>query len=566
MKHCPECNRNYADPTLSYCLDDGSALIFGNAIEEPDTAVLAGDLPSEAPTRSIGPHITPPTESKPFHVRLDGVSSPPGKIVWLLAGVALAAILAGGLGYRYLGSANAHQIESVAVLPFENGTGDPSLDYLSDGLSEGLIDRLTPLPQLKVISRNSSFKYRGPNVDVQEAAAKLGVRAVVSGKVTRVGDNLSIRVEMVDAQDDRQIWSEQFNRKAADVLGLQQEIAQAASEKLRLKLTGAQQAQLTENGTANPQAYELLLKGRYYRNKPIQEDVQKAIDYFEQAIATDPDYALAYAELADIYRITYNNSLLDPKEFAPKTEAAVAKAIELDPELADAYTVQGYLRLNAWDWAGAERAFKRAVELNANLGRAHDGYAEYLSLTGHHDEAIAEAKRARDLDPLFLRIHRNLGEKYLNARRFDEAIEALKKALELDPNYDGAHVYMGYAYAALGRYQDAIAEYERVRKGGGVLSPSNQIYLGAAFAGAGEVEKARVTLKQLLESGKYYSPAELAILYVALGEREQAFASLEKAYAARDLQLKYLTTEAGYDPIRTDPRFADLIRRVGLPQ
>ena len=227
--------------------------------------------------------------------------------------------------------------------------------------------------------------------------------------------------------------------------------------------------------------------------------------------------------------------------------------------------VRAYLKMNAWDWKGAEQETRRAIDLNPNLGSAHGAYAEYLSLVGRHDEAVAEAKRARELDPLYLRIHRNLGATFLNARRYEEAIEALGKALELDPKYDGAHVYLGYTYAAMGKYREALAEYEVVRRDS-VFSPSTQIYLGAAYAGAGEVAKARAVLKRLQESGKYYSPAEIAILFVALGEREEAFASLEKAYAEHDLQLKYLKTEEGYDPIRTDPRFVDLMRRVGLPQ
>ena len=566
MKHCPECNRNYADPTLRFCLQDGAPLIFGSAVNEIDNDVLPEDFPSEAPTRQIDPHTTYPTESLPYPETPAAGSRSRNKLVWLIGGIAVLVALAVFAAFRYYNSAGSNQIDSIAVLPFENGSGNPELDYLSDGVSETLIDKLSQLPQLKVISRNSSFKYRGKELEFKDIAAKLGVRAIVTGKVTKLGDDLSVRVEMIDGLEDRQIWSEQYNRKAADIFAIQKEIAQEAADELRVKLTGAQEEQLTNSGTNNPQAYELLLKGRFYRNKPITEESQKAIDYFEKAVAADPSYALAYADLAEMYRINYNNSVLDPKEFAPKAEAAAQRAVELDDTLAEGHMVRGNLRMNAWDWKGAEQETKRAIDLNPNLGRAHDAYAEYLSLVGRHDEAIAEAKRARELDPLYLRLHRNLGAKFLNARRYGEAIEALEKAFELDPKYEGAHVYLGYTYAAMGRYREAIDRYERVRRERTFFSPSTQIYLGAAYAGAGEIEKARSILKELVESGKYYSPAELAILYVALGEREQALASLEKAYAERDLQLKYLTTEAGYDPISADPRFRELVRKVGLPE
>ena len=264
MKHCPECNKNYADPTLSYCLNDGAPLIFGAAVQESETAVFA-DLPSEAPTRQVDPHTTAPTES--WNVPHAPDNNSPLKKYLLIAGVLVVAIIImSALGYRYLATANAKQIESVAILPFENSSGDANLDYLSDGLSESLIDRLSQLPQLKVISRNSSFKYRGPSVDIKEVAAKLGVRAVVLGKVARVGDNLMVRVEMIDVPEDRQIWSEQYQVKASDVLMVQREIVQQASENLRSKLTGEQERRLTRPDTTDPQAYEMLLKARFFRH------------------------------------------------------------------------------------------------------------------------------------------------------------------------------------------------------------------------------------------------------------------------------------------------------------
>ncbi|MCA1637579.1 MAG: protein kinase [Acidobacteria bacterium] len=487
----------------------------------------------------------------------------------IFAALSILVLIAIGFGYWFYANrsslTNTKQINSIAVLPFENGSGDANLDYLSDGLSESLIDKLSQLPQLKVIARNSSFKYRGANIDVQEAANKLGVQAIVMGRVVRVGDNLTVRVEMIDAGENRQLWSEQYNRKFSDLLAIQQDIAQTASEKLRLKLSGAQEQQLVKRETVNPQAYELVLKGKYYFAKGGTENQKRANEYYQQAMAADPHYALAYAELALSYTGLAAGSVVDPKEFLPKAESAARKALELDENLPNAHVAMGYLYLNSWNWAAAEQAYKRAIELNPNLSDAHRQYAVYLSRVGRHDEAVAEAKRARELDPLSLPTNRGVGYRLYHARRYDEAIEVLQKTIEMDPNYDSAYVIMGYAYTGKGQFKEAIAAYqEAIRLGD--KSSSVQIYLGEAYARNGEREKAQAILKQMQTTKEYVSPGELAILYGALGDKEAAFASLEKAYAEHDLQLQFLKVDPSFDPLRDDPRFQDLMRRIGLPQ
>ena len=541
---------------MSYCLEDGAVLIYGAAVEDPNTALLPTDLPSESPTRLIDPNMT---SDQSFDATITGKRS---RLMWVLGVIAVVVVIASIFGYRYF--ANTKQIESVAVLPFENGSGDASLDYLSDGLSESLIDRLSQLPELKVISRSSSFKYRGADVDIKDAAAKLGVRAVVTGKVARVGDNLMVRVEMIDAPVDRQIWSEQYQVKAADVLTVQREIAQQASENLRLRLTGEQEQRLAQRDTTNPQAYEMLLKGRFYNNKGGKENRLKALDFYLQAVSADSAYALAYAELGDLYAQASNSGIIDPRDGTPKAAAAAQKAVELDADLGEAHTALGFVKLNAWDWAGAARELRRALELTPNNARAHDLYSEYLSYMGRHDEAIVEARRAGELSPLALIIRRNIAARLLFARRNDEAIEELRKALELDPNYTGARTYLGYAYAAKNMHREAIASYEEsIRLG--LDTTSNQIYLGASTARAGDRERSLDILKKLEETKEYISPGELAILYTALGDREKALTTLERAYREHDLQLKYLTTEAGYDELRSEPRFQELVRKVGLP-
>jgi TolB-like protein/Tfp pilus assembly protein PilF len=455
-------------------------------------------------------------------------------------------------------------VTSVAVLPFVNAGADPEMEYFSDGISESLIDRLSELPQLKVIARSSSFKYRGENIDLQDAAGKLGVQAIITGRVVRRDENLSIRVELIDARDNRQLWSEQYNRKATDMLAVQQEVAQAVSEQLHLKLSGTQEQKLTKRDTVNPQAYELVLQGRFLGIKGGEENIRKAIECYRQAIGIDPNYALAYAHLAGSYLYLINSGALDPKEFLPKAQAAAQKALELDPNLADARLAMANLYQGDWNWAAAETEFKRAVELNPNLVTARNNYSAYLSIMGRHDEAIAEARRTKELDPLTPHNRVTFGYTLVQARRYDEAIAEFKKILEIDRNNVGANNWLSFAYLYKGMYREAIDSYQKtIRLGGN--SPSNQIFLGATYAKAGEREKAQAILKQL-ETKEYVSPGELAVLYTSLGEHEKAFASFEKAYAAHDLQLQFLKIEPLFDPLRRDPRFQDLLRRVGLPQ
>lgn len=428
-----------------------------------------------------------------------------------------------------------------------------------------MIDRLSQLPQLKVIARSSSFKYRGENIDVQDAANKLGAQAIVMGKVVQRGDNLSIRVEMIDALDNRQLWSQQYNRKVSDALVIQQEIAQTVSEKLRLKLSGEQEQKLAKQQTTNPQAYEFLLKGLFYRPQGGKENQKKAIEYFQQAVAADPKYALAYAELSLTYSNFAGDSIFDPKELMSKAEAAVRTALELDENLAEAHIALASIKINTWDWTNAENEYRRAIQLNPNFSRAHGLYSVYLAIMERHEEAIVEMKHARELDPLSLRIKNGLGGIFYFARQFEQAIEVLKQTLEMDQNFIPAHFTLGLAYMGKGMYTEAIAEFQEVIRLDGDSS-SRQIYLGTAYAKAGRREKAQTILEQLETSKEYVSPAELAVLYVSLGEREKAFAALEKAYVAHDLQLQYLKVEPGFDSLRDDARFQDLLRRVGLPQ
>jgi len=483
-----------------------------------------------------------------------------------------ATILIGALAglsffgfYPWNNESGGVPINSVAVLPFVNVGADAELEYLADGLSETLIDRLSALPQLKVIARNSSFKHRGENLDLQDVARSLDVQAIVTGRVERRGDDLIIRVELIDARDNKQMWGELFSRKASDSLAIDGEIAQTVSDKLRLKLTGKQEQQLAKRGTNNPEAYDLVLKGDFFIRKKKAENPEKAVDFYSQAIALDPKYALAYARLSNIYEIIGHNSWDDPKDFLPRAEAAARKALELDPNLPDAHIAIASSEVSSWNWTTAEHSYQRALELNPNHALTIRRYSRFLSVIGRHEQAVAEARRARELDPQSLITHLVVAQALYIAKRFDESVAETKKILELNHNSPAAHDSLGFAYFGKGMYREALASrLESIRLGN--TGPSAQIFLGAAYARAGEIEKAR-SIRSQLETGKeYVSPAELAILVTALGERENAIALLEKGYDARDLQLQYLNADFHFDPLRDDPRFQDLVRRVGLPQ
>jgi tetratricopeptide (TPR) repeat protein len=359
------------------------------------------------------------------------------------------------------------------------------------------------------------------------------------------------------------VWGAQYVRKVDDLLLVQTEIFHDIAEKLQVRLTASQQQRPGTREIQNPEAYELLLKGHFHRARGGTEDRQKAADYFTRAIAVDPGYALAYADLSDIYRSLVNGGLLDPTEYLPKARGAAQKALELDESLADAHYTLANLMTYAWDWAGAEHEYKRAIELNPNLALAHRWYATYLRLMGRHEDAITEIMRARELDPLSPGVNATVGYILSSAGRYDQAIEALKKTMELDRNYPYTHLFFGHTYTAQGKYAEAVAAYQQAIALG-LDTPATHIVLGAAYAHGGQRQRAEAILQRVSSSKEHVSACELAILLIALGERERALASLDEAYRVRDIQMQYLGVEPGFDPLRSDPRFQELLRRVGL--
>ncbi len=467
-----------------------------------------------------------------------------------------------GVGYFFYPSSPS-AVNSIAVLPFQNKNNDAELDYLSEGLAESVIDRLSSLSQLKVIARNSSFRYKDENPDLQKIAEEIGVQAVVTGKFTRRGDDLSIRVELIDARDNSTIWSSTFNYKAADALKVEEDIARAVSQYLQISLTNPQKEQLAKHETTNPAAYELMLKGRFYARKGGAENRRKAIEFLNQAIIADPNYALAYAVLAARYNSLLTNNAAPPGELLPKAEAAARKALELDDQLAEAHYAMALVKSSSFDWEASEREFLQAIESNPNLARAHGGFAQYLSLRGRHEQALAEINLAKNLDPLSPVIRANVGRLLCFARRWDEAIDSLKELTQLEPNFPTAYINLADVYAAKGMYQEAAESY---RKGIelGEDGSSQKISLAVVFAKSGKKDEAQAILKELQTGENYVSLTVLSRLHAALGEKDNALEMLEKAFHERDTQLQYVGAEPLFDELRSDARFQELVRKLGL--
>jgi len=485
------------------------------------------------------------------------------------AGVALLLVLAGA-GGLYRSREDGHEaIDSVAVLPFVNASGDPNSEYLSDGISESLINSLSQLPHLKVMSRDSAFMYKGKDTDAHTVGQKLGVRAVLKGRVMQRGDDLEISAELVDARDDSHIWGQQYSRKAADIFALQNDLAKEMTGMLRMRLTGDDEKRMAKSYTANPEAYQDYLKGRYWWNKTSKEGFDRAIEYYQQALAKDPNYALAYAGLADSYSFLSILSVVPPKEAYPKAKEAALRALEIDDTLAEAHSSLAYIEaINDWDWSGAEREFKRAIELNPNYAGSHQGYGVALALTGRLSEAMAEEKRALQLDPLSLLINGSLGVTLYEARQYDQAIEQERKTLDLDANYLVALMGLGVAYVQKSMYQESIAELEKAVavSGGNTSALSN---LGYAYAMAGRRAEAQKVLDKLNERSKegYIPAGARARIYAGLGDKDKIFQWLETAYAERSIAGTLpgmIKVDPVYDPLRSDPRFADLLRRMNL--
>ena len=461
-------------------------------------------------------------------------------------------------------------ISSIMVLPLENLSGDPAEEYFADGMTDALIGDLARIGGLDVISRTSSMHYKRTKKSLPEIAREIGVDAVVEGTVQRSGDRVLIRAQLIHAATDRHLWVGDYNRSMRDVLDVQSEIAQAVAREVQIQMSPDEQARLKSSHPVRPKAFDDYLQGRYlYWNKRTEENLNKAIEFFQSAIKEDPGYAPAYVGLADCY-----NSLsvvqigaLPPAEGRRRAQEAATKALELDGALAEAHNALGFVKHYNWDWQAAEQDFKRAIELNPSYANAHNFYASYLMSRGRVDESIAASNLARQLDPFSLAISAQRGFLLENARRYNEAIDQLRAVIAMDPNHYQAYWFLGHTYAANKQFAEAIAAAEKAVE----LSertPGALGMLGLAYGLAGRKADALKILNELLELNKtrYVTPAALVNVYVGLGDKEQAFAWLEKAYQERSNYLAWLKVFPILDPLRSDPRFADLVHRVGLPQ
>ena len=474
----------------------------------------------------------------------------------------LAAVLATVVGIAYLGGrdkagASTTAIQSIAVLPFVDDSPDADAEFLDDEIAESLVNSLTKLPKLRVVPRSVMVNYKGRNVDPRKVGEELNVRAVVTGRVHRHGDTISIQADLIDLDSVSQIWGQHYDRRLSDILLVQEEISRDIFENLRLKLNVEEQKQL--------EAYRLYLKGRNAWNKRTPEGLQQGIDYFQQAINTDPNYAAAYAGLADCYNMQVIYGVDQPKEGFPKAKEAAIKALEMDETLAEAHTSLAFIKFR-WDRdrVEAEREFQLAIKYKPTYAPAHQWYSSYLVALERFDEAVAEARRTQELEPLSFIASSHLGWILYLSGRNDEAIATCTKILNLDPNSFPARRYLGLAYEQKGMYPQAVEEFQKGVKLSG--SPLMLALLGHAYAASGKTAEARQVLTDLhdLEKRRYVSPYTVAAIHTGLGEKDQAFKWLERAYEERDVWLMNLKVDPVFAKLRADKRFQDLLTRAGL--
>jgi eukaryotic-like serine/threonine-protein kinase len=521
----------------------------------------SGSTPALAPSQSSGAVKA---------AEAPAVPRSPWKIVVPVLALLLIAMAAGVWYSRSKGS--TPQIESIAVIPFASSGGNADTDLLSDGLTESLIDSLAHVPQLKVKSRNSVFRYKGKDVDAQKVGKELTVDALLTGRVVQRGDTVQVSAELTNVQDNTAIWGEQYERKASDIIALQQQIAGDIAGKLRSTLSGAEKQQVTKQGTQNPEAYQLYVKGRYYWNKRTNADLKTSISYFNQAIDKDPNYALAYAGLADAYGVLSNFGGVST-DVIPKSKAAAEKALELDPTLARPHALLGANDIQyEWEVAAGEAEFKKALELDPSDATAHQWYGEALAyMGGRVQESIDEANRAHQLDPLSPIIGHAQAEAYFYDRQFDKAIEVEKKVLADNPNFSAAYGGLAYSYWGKRQYPQVIEAY---KMSGQTADDKNLSEVAAAMDEGfrsgkwpGALHRAiEVSLAQRKANTEYVSPYGIAQYYADLGDKDHAFEWLNTAYQEHDVLLFVLRTDFTMDSLRSDPRYAEMVRKIGLGQ
>jgi serine/threonine protein kinase/Tfp pilus assembly protein PilF len=488
---------------------------------------------------------------------------------WLATAIASLAVIAvlGTAVYFWRSSGATKEISSIAVLPFVNASNDPNTEYLSDGLTESLINNLSQMRNLAVMSRASVFHYKGKDIDPQSIARELKVQAVVTGRIVQRGDQLIISSELIDARTNRNLWGDQYDRKLSDVLAVQQDITGAIASKLRERLSGDSKQQMTKGGTADPEAYQLYLKGRYYWQKRTRDSLEKSKEYFNQAIEKDPSYAMAYVGLAQYYFVVPDYAPISNREATPKLQAAAEKVLAIAPDLADAHTILAGSYWNNWKWDEAENEFKRALQLDPHSVDTHHWYGLFLSWGGRDREAIEQMEAALQLDPLNLRVNTNLGQAYWDARQDDRAFQQVKKALELDPNFADAHDFLAFCFRATGKYDQWLAEWKRNAELTGdteYLAINDEVTKTYQRSGFQAANLRQIELLVQLGKRRYVDPGDIASFYAAARRPDDAFLWWNKAVDDRAESIQTLQVRRDMDPYRSDPRYANLLKRVGL--
>ncbi|HLN99715.1 MAG TPA: tetratricopeptide repeat protein [Pyrinomonadaceae bacterium] len=578
MKRCPTCNLVETDDALRFCRADGTTLISysGPIGAEAGTVKLDSTPMSGEIETSILPHTsttdvnrpTRPTNALPEPQKQHTTRelTKPKRRGLVFAAVGFAVIVIAAAGYFYLSRNHKTAIESIAVMPFVNENGNADVEYLSDGMTETLISSLSQLPNLNVKPRSSVFRYKGKETNPQTIGKELNVQAILNGRVVQRGPEVSLFVELIDVALDKVVWSQRYDRKQSELVTLQSEIARDVSNKIKTKLSGADVAKVEKTYTTSSEAYQLYLKGRFQWNKRTGESLKQSVEFYNQAIAKDPNYALAYSGLADSYVLFPNYSVALPRDSMPKAKAAAVRAIEIDDSLAEAHSALGvYLSIFSWNQPAAEREFRRAIELNPNYATAHQQLAnQCLMAMGRFDESIEEGKRAEELDPLSPVISMDVGSNLTRARRLDEAIAQLNRTLTLDPNFYAARYALGTAYHAKGQFAEAIAEYRKAL----TLTddPWAKALLARSLAKSGQRDEAFKLLGELQsESARRYVPSSgLAVAFAALGEKDKAFVWLDKDVTERSPRPPLFSVNPVFDDLRDDPRFQDLLHRIEL--
>jgi TolB-like protein len=588
MKRCPQCNRIETDESLGFCRSDGTALVNDSGVvrESSGTLKLSASQNAEADkTRLLSPDNEAVLETSTTEESLRRPTAPTSVLVApvatgktralnepkfrkapvaAVATVITVALIAGAYLYWSRGKSAAAPIESIAVMPFINASGNADVEYLSDGMTETLINSLSQLPKLAVKARSSVFRYKGKEVDPQVVGNELSVQAIVNGRVVQRGDDLTLYLSLVDTRTGNQIWGEQYNRKQVDLISLQSEIGRDVSSKLRTKLSGADEQKLGKSYTANPEAYQLYLQGRFFWNKRTPQTIQKSIEYFQQAIEKDPNYALGYAGLADGYSLLAYYGGAPANEVMPKAKVAALRALSLDSNLAEAHASLGFVFATYdADFAGAEREYKRAIELNPNYTMAHQFYGVMLTRLGRQGESVAELRRALEIEPLSMIVNRNYGESFTFSRRYDESVAQLKKTLELDPTFPTTYLSLSIVYQLMGKYAESIESFAKCQE---LLGHTQTAALARESFARGGWKGYLRAMTGTRRPGELTSSYTVATFHVQLGQNDKAFAELDKALENREYLIGFTKVDPRLDPLRDDPRFEELLRRIGFPQ